>query len=59
MTTTFTPDTDELRKIAELPTESALRRATAFLADLVEDPAFLGSHVLPLLEEAREHRNDR
>ena len=41
MTTTFTPDTDELRKIAELPTESALRRAARFPARLVKDPDFV------------------
>jgi hypothetical protein len=38
MTTTLIPDADELRKISELPTESALRRAAAFLAYLVKDP---------------------
>ena len=54
MTTTLTPDTDELRKISSLPTESALQRAAAFLADLVKDPAFVGSQVLPLIEEARD-----
>jgi predicted metal-dependent enzyme (double-stranded beta helix superfamily) len=54
MTTTLTPDTNELRKISELPTESALRRAAAFLAHLVKDPAFVGSQVLPLIEEARD-----
>jgi predicted metal-dependent enzyme (double-stranded beta helix superfamily) len=54
MTTTFTPDTDELRKIAELPTESALRRAARFLARLVKDPDFVRSQILPSLEEARD-----
>ena len=53
MTTTLTPDTNELRKISELPTEKALRLACAFLTDLVEDPAFLGQQVLLLIEEAR------
>jgi hypothetical protein len=57
MTTTLTPDTNELRKISELPTESALRRAAAFLAHLVKDPAFLGSQVLPLIEEARDRED--
>ena len=54
MTTTFTPDTDELRKIAELPTESALRRAARFLASLVKDPDFVGSQIFPSLEEATD-----
>jgi predicted metal-dependent enzyme (double-stranded beta helix superfamily) len=54
MTTTLIPDADELRKISELPTESALRRAAAFLAYLVKDPDFVGSQVLPLIEEAKD-----
>ncbi len=53
MTTTFTPDTNGLRNLSELPTEPALRQAAAFLADLVKDPAFLTSQVLPLIEEAK------
>jgi predicted metal-dependent enzyme (double-stranded beta helix superfamily) len=53
MTTILIPDTDELRKIARLPTESALPRAARYLADLVKDPVFLDSQVLSLLEEAQ------
>jgi predicted metal-dependent enzyme (double-stranded beta helix superfamily) len=44
---------NELRTICELPTGSALPRAARFLADLVKEPAFLGSQILPLLEQAR------
>ncbi|MDQ5830618.1 MAG: cysteine dioxygenase family protein [Actinomycetota bacterium] len=54
MSTTFTPDTDELRKIAELPTEAALRRAAAFLASLVKNPHFVQSQILPALDEVRD-----
>jgi len=35
-----------------LPTEHALRQAVPVLSWLVRDSDFLGSHVLPLLEEA-------
>jgi predicted metal-dependent enzyme (double-stranded beta helix superfamily) len=54
MTTTLALDANELQKISELPTELALRRAAAFLAHLVKDPNFVGSQVLPLIEEARD-----
>lgn len=57
MTTTFLPNASELRRISELPTESALPRAATFLADLVKDEAFLDSLVLPLVAEA-EGEND-
>ncbi len=53
MMTLLAPQTDELRKISELPTESALPQAAAFLADLVKAPDFVASEILPLLEEAR------
>jgi predicted metal-dependent enzyme (double-stranded beta helix superfamily) len=53
VTTSLAPYTNELRKISELPTELALRRAAAFLEDLVEDPAFVEAMILPLLREAR------
>lgn len=43
---------NDLRKISELPTNLALRMAVAFLADLVEDPDFMGSEVLPFLKES-------
>ena len=57
MTTTLTPGTNELRDIALLPTESALPRAARFLADLVKDPTFLDSQILPLIGEARTRRD--
>jgi predicted metal-dependent enzyme (double-stranded beta helix superfamily) len=47
------PDTSELEKLSNVPTELALQKAVPFLAQLVRDPAFLDSYVLPLLEEAR------
>jgi len=53
MTTSLANSPNELRSICELPTGSALPRATRFLADLVKEPAFLGSQILPLLREAR------
>ena len=53
MTTFLANSPNELRSICELPTRSALPRASRFLADLVKEPAFLGSQVLPLLREAR------
>ena len=54
MANTTTHYTDELWKISKLPTASALPRAARFLTELVSDPRFLGSEVLPLLEEARD-----
>jgi predicted metal-dependent enzyme (double-stranded beta helix superfamily) len=57
MATKLTPDTNELRKIARLRTESALPRAARFLADLVKDSDFAEARILPLLEEAK-HRRD-
>ena len=47
---------NELRKICELPTDSALRRAIPFLEDLVEDPAFVEAEILPLLYESEGAR---
>lgn len=44
----------ELQDLSALPTQQALPRAAAFLADLVRDRSFLRSHVLPVLEEARD-----
>ncbi|MGH3146836.1 MAG: cysteine dioxygenase [Rubrobacter sp.] len=52
--TLLAPHTDELRKISRLPAEQALPLAAALLADLVKDPTFLESQVLPLLEEQRD-----
>ena len=54
MANTTTHYTDGLWKISKLPTASALPMAARFLAELVSDPSFLGSEVLPLLEEARD-----
>jgi len=52
MRTSLANSPNELRSICELPTESALPRAARFLADLVKEPAFLGTQILPLLREA-------
>ena len=54
MRTSLTLETNELRKISELPTEMALPHAATFLADLVKDPVFVESLVLPILQEARD-----
>ena len=56
-TTLFLPDTNELEKLSNLPTELALQRAAPFLAHLVRDPVFLVPYVLPLLQEARTVRD--
>jgi predicted metal-dependent enzyme (double-stranded beta helix superfamily) len=53
MKTTLTPDTNELREIAMLPTESALPRAARFLSDLVKDADFVQAEILPLLKKAK------
>ena len=53
MTTAPAPHTYELRELAELPTEMALRRAACFLTRLVGDRAFMELRILPLLEEAK------
>jgi predicted metal-dependent enzyme (double-stranded beta helix superfamily) len=53
MTVSLVNSPNELRTICELPTGSALPRAARFLSDLVKEPAFLGSQILPLLPEAR------
>ena len=54
MTATLSlPDTNELEKLSNLPTELALQRAAPFLAHLVREPAFLDACVLPLLQTAR------
>ena len=53
MTTTLTPDTNRLREIAMLPTESALPRAARFLSDLVKDAGFVQGEILPLLKKAK------
>jgi predicted metal-dependent enzyme (double-stranded beta helix superfamily) len=53
MTTSLTPDTNQLRKISGLPTGLALPKAATFLPCLVKDPDFVNSRILPFLEEAR------
>lgn len=57
MTTTLTLDTNELRRLAELPAEQAPRRAGSFLARLVKDPAFVGSEVSLPLREAKGRKD--
>jgi predicted metal-dependent enzyme (double-stranded beta helix superfamily) len=57
MTTKLAPDTNELREIAMLPTESALPRAARFLADLVRDGGFIKGEILPLLISAKHARD--
>jgi len=57
MATKLAPDSNELREIARLPTESALPRAARFLADLVKNSDFAEARILPLLAEAK-HRRD-
>ena len=52
-TALLAPDTDELEKLSELPTELALQRAASSLVRLTRDPAFLDAYILPLLQEAR------
>jgi hypothetical protein len=53
MTASLVLDTDELKKISELPTELGLQQAASFLASLVRAPAFLESQILPLTRAAR------
>ena len=53
-TKAFVPDSTELQNLGALPTAQALPRAAGFLAGLVQNGSFLRSHVLPLLEEARD-----
>ena len=57
MKTTLTPDTNDLREIAMLPTESALPRAARFLSDLVKDTRFVQGEILPLLKRAKYARD--
>jgi predicted metal-dependent enzyme (double-stranded beta helix superfamily) len=51
--TTLDPATNELPKLADLPTEMALRRAARFLVRLVEDAAFLEKVILPVRRDAQ------
>ncbi len=51
--TSLEPGTNELLKLAELSTETALRRAVRFLIRLMEDPAFLANEILPVLRDAQ------
>ena len=57
MTTLLTPNTNELLRISDLPTELALRQAAPFLARLAKDRGFLESRILPLLEGASDGEN--
>ena len=57
-TTSVAPDTTELQKLSELPTDLALQRAAPFLAHLVRDPTFLEAEIIPLLEEPRGTETD-
>ena len=57
MTTTLTPDTNQLREIAILPTKSALPRAARFLSDLVKDADFVRGEILPLLKKAKNDQD--
>ena len=54
MTTTLSPSATELRALCAQPTERALPRAAAFVADLVRDQSFFNDHVLLALEGARD-----
>jgi hypothetical protein len=46
-------DLNQLRRLSELPTEPALKRAAPFLVRLVKYPNFFEGGIRPLLEEAR------
>ena len=48
------PELGELGSLTRLAPELALRRAVPLLGRLVKDRAFLGEHILPILEEAEE-----
>ena len=52
-----TAQESQLEALAALPLELALREAVRSLVHLADDPTFLNSHVLPLLEEAREAKD--
>src|ERR671910_3048868 len=47
----------QLEALAALPLELALREAVPSLVRLADNPAFLNTQVLPLLQEAREAEN--
>jgi predicted metal-dependent enzyme (double-stranded beta helix superfamily) len=51
-------DTDQLRRLSELPTEAALQQAAPFLLRRVQDPTFFEGEIRPLLEEARDAAGD-
>jgi predicted metal-dependent enzyme (double-stranded beta helix superfamily) len=52
-TASLAPETNELRKISELPTEMALQQAASYLTRMVENPALTGEEIPPLLKEAQ------
>jgi len=47
----------QLEALAALPLKLALREAVPLLVRLADNPAFLSSHVIPLLQEPREIKN--
>jgi hypothetical protein len=51
--TTLDPATNELPKLADLPTEMAFRRAARFLVRLVVDAAVLEKVILPVRRDAQ------
>jgi len=51
-------DTNELRRLSELPTDLAVQQAAAFLAHLVKEPIFMEAEINPLLEEPRGKETD-
>ena len=59
MATISLPSAEEsqLEALAALPLELALREAVPSLVCLADNPAFLNTQVLPLLQEAREAEN--
>src|SRR5215216_5200824 len=53
----LTPDTSELQKLSELPSDLTLQEAVPVMTRLVEERAFLDSHILPLLEQAERTKD--
>jgi hypothetical protein len=47
----------QLEVLVKLPPEPALREAVPLLVRLANNPAFLDTHILPLLQEAREAKD--
>ena len=57
-TMTLPVDTNQLRRLSELPTEPALKRAAPLLVRFVKDPGFFEGEIRPLLEVARYAAGD-